>query len=105
MTDELRGVRVAFVVANKGVEEIELLRPWRAVLDAGGQPDVVAPSRGLIETMHDLDRAERFPVDRDVVVCRRGINTLVTGRGAGDLPAFCRAVTDVFATVPAGALA
>ena len=43
MTDELRGVRVAFVVANKGVEEIELLRPWRAVLDAGGQPDVVAP--------------------------------------------------------------
>jgi protease I len=159
------------------------------VLDAGGQPEVVAPRSGLIETMHDLDRALRFPVDqvtdlaraadyegavlpggvvnpdrlrtdaaavdflmalfekgkpvaatchgastliegdlvtgrtmtsspsmqtdlrnaganwvnRDVVICRRGINTLITGRGPDDLGAFCRAVTGALA--PAAAVA
>jgi protease I len=58
------GARIAFVVANHGVEEMELVRPWQAVLDAGGQPDLVAPRSGLIETMRDLDRADRFPVDQ-----------------------------------------
>lgn len=183
------GARIAFVVANHGVEEMELVRPWQAVLDAGGQPDLVAPRSGLIETMRDLDRADRFPVDqvtdearasdyeaavlpggvanpdllrrdaaavdflmalfeagkpvaalchgastliegdlvtgrtvtsspslqtdlrnagarwvdRDVVVCRRGINTLVTGRGGDDshLQAFCRELPGVLGPVHA----
>ncbi len=64
MANVLRNVRVAFVVANAGVEEAELLRPWRAVADAGGRPDVVAPLPGFVETMHDLDRGDRFPVDQ-----------------------------------------
>jgi protease I len=64
VSDELRGVTVAFVVANQGVEEVELVRPWQAVLDAGGHPELVAPRGGLIETMRDLDRADRFPVDQ-----------------------------------------
>ena len=44
MTNELDGVRVAFVVANEGIEEVELTEPWTAVLDAGGSPQLVAPS-------------------------------------------------------------
>lgn len=36
MTNELEGVRVAFVVANEGIEEIELTEPWAAVLDVVG---------------------------------------------------------------------
>jgi protease I len=64
MANVLRTVRVAFVVANQGVEEAELLQPWRAVADAGGRPDVVAPLPGFVETMHDLDRGDRFPVDQ-----------------------------------------
>jgi protease I len=179
---QLQGVRVAFVVANEGIEEIELLRPWRAVVDAGGTADVVAPRSGMVETMRHLDRADRFPVDtvteranaadydaavlpggvansdalrtdaaavdflmamfeaskpvaavchgpwtliegdlvagrtltswpslqtdlrnagaywvdREVVVCRVGINTLVTSRRPEDLGAFCRELTAAF---------
>jgi protease I len=184
---ELLSTRVAFVVANEGVEEPELLRPWHAVADAGGVPDLVAPRAGMVETMRGFDRAARFPVDqvtdraratnydaavlpgglvnadhlrmdaaavdllmamfeagkpvaaichgslpliegdlvagrtltswpslqsdlrnagaywvdRDVVVCRQGINSLLTGRGSSDLDAFCEKLLNVFA--PAGA--
>jgi protease I len=187
--NELQDVRVAFVVANAGVEQDELLRPWRAVVDAGGTAELVAPRPGMVETMRQLDRADRFPVDRvtdrvraddydavvlpggvanadqlrsdaaavdflmavfeaakpvaaichapwaliegdlvagrtltswpslasdlrnagaywierELVVCRRGINTLVTGRGPEDLDAFCTALVAEFA--PAGVLA
>jgi protease I len=64
MTDELQGQRVAFIVANEGIEEVELLRPWRAVVDAGGTAELIAPRSGMVETMHHLDRADRFPVDQ-----------------------------------------
>ena len=56
MTEELRNRRVAFVVANEGIEEVELLQPWRAVIDAGGTAVLVAPEAGLVETMRHLDR-------------------------------------------------
>ena len=188
MANALQGVRVAFLVANEGIEQIELLRPWRAVVDAGGTPSLVAPQSGMVETMRHLDRADRFPVDqviddahaadydavvlpggvanpdhlrtdgaavdflmeifeagkpvaaichgpwtliegdlvagrtltswpslqtdlrnagaywvdRDVVVCRLGINTLVTSRKPEDLGAFCRELITAFA--PSGLL-
>ena len=63
MTNQLERTRVAFVVANEGIEQAELLRPWQAVADAGGDPLLVAPSAGMVETMCHLDRADRFPVD------------------------------------------
>jgi protease I len=175
---------VAFVVSNEGIEQEELLRPWQAVADAGGDPQLVAPNAGMVETMCNLDRADRFPVDlvteessandfdavvlpggvansdrlrtdaaavdflmamfesgkpvaaichgawplvegdlvagrtltswpslqsdlrnagaywvdRDVVVCHQGINTMVTSRGPGDLEPFCHKLVDVFGT-------
>ncbi|HEY3842069.1 MAG TPA: type 1 glutamine amidotransferase domain-containing protein [Acidimicrobiales bacterium] len=180
---QMEGVRVAFLVANEGIEEVELTEPWRAVVDAGGRPELVAPKRGMAETMNHLDRADRFPVDRttdevrasefdavvlpggvanpdqlrrdagavdfimamfeagkplaaichgpwtliegdlvcgrrmtswpsletdlrnagatwvdrEVVVCREGINAIVTSRKPADLRAFCRELTGVFA--------
>ena len=39
MADELDGIRVAFVVANEGIEEVELTQPWQAIEAAGGQPE------------------------------------------------------------------
>ena len=60
----LEHVRVAFVVANEGVEEVELLQSWRAVVNAGGRAEVVAPLPGFVETLHHLDRGDRFPVDQ-----------------------------------------
>jgi protease I len=183
MNDALSGIRVAFVVANEGVEQVELSEPWRAVLEAGGRPDLIAPRSGEAQAMHHLDKADRFPVDRitdearaedydavvlpggvanpdqlrqdaaavdfimsmfekgkpvaaichgpwtlidgdlvtgrtvtswpslqtdlrnagatwvdeKVVVCRRGINVLITSRKPDDLDDFCRALTGVFA--------
>ena len=64
MTKDLEHTKIAFVVANEGIEEIELLEPWQAVINAGGHPELVAPNGGLVETMRHLDRADRFPVDR-----------------------------------------
>lgn len=176
---ELQDVRIAFVTANEGIEEVELLWPWRAVVDAGGMAELVAPRPGVVEAIRHLDRADRFPVDRvtdqahatdfdavvlpggvanadqlrtdaaavdflmamfesgkpvaaighapwaliegdlvagrtltswpslasdvrnagaywidrEVAVCRQGINTLVTSRGPEDLRAFCRQFT------------
>jgi protease I len=182
MTHDLAHTKVAFLVANEGIEEIELLEPWQAVINASGTPELIAPRPGLVETMRHLDRADRFPVDRitdvvtaaeydavilpggvansdqlrqdagavdflmamfeagkplaaichapwtlitgdlvdgrtvtsspsletdlrnagatwvdeEVVVCRNGINTLVTSRRPDDLTAFCQAFTRAF---------
>jgi protease I len=64
LTDQLQNVRVAFLVANEGIEEVELTQPWRAVADAGGRSELVAPKSGMAGTMRHLDHAGRFPVDR-----------------------------------------
>ena len=64
MADELHGMRVAFVVANEGIEQVELTEPWRAVQNAGGRPELVAPKPGTARAMNHLDWADEFPVDR-----------------------------------------
>jgi protease I len=38
MSNELTGQRIAFLVANAGVEQVELTSPWQTVKDAGGEP-------------------------------------------------------------------
>lgn len=63
MTGALNGKRVLFLVANEGVEQVELTEPWRAVQQAGGHPVLVAPRPGEVAAFHHLDRADRFPVD------------------------------------------
>ncbi len=57
------GMRVAFMVANEGVELAELREPWLAVQEAGGRPQLIAPSPGEVQTMRHLDKAETYPVD------------------------------------------
>lgn len=66
MSDELRGRRVAVLVANEGVEQVELTRPWEAVLAAGGEPELLAPEAGEVHAFDHLDRGDTFPVDRTV---------------------------------------
>ncbi len=63
MTDDLQGVRVAFLVANEGVEQRELTEPWEAVRHAGGRPVLVAPDAGSVQCFEHLDRADTAPVD------------------------------------------
>jgi protease I len=60
---ELKGKRIAFLMANEGVEQVELTEPWKAVEDAGGQPVLVAPEAGQVQAFNHLDKADTFPVD------------------------------------------
>jgi protease I len=57
-------MRVAFVVANEGVEQVELTQPWDTVKQAGGEPVLIAPKPGRTQAMNHLDKADTFPVDR-----------------------------------------
>lgn len=56
----LTGDKVAFLVANEGVEQVELTDPWKAVEDAGGTPVLVAPDAGDVQAFDHLDKADVF---------------------------------------------
>jgi protease I len=64
MKEQISGLRVAFMTANEGVEQIEFTKPWEAVQQAGGEPFLLAPEPGEVQMMDHLDRADRFLVDR-----------------------------------------
>jgi protease I len=64
MTNDRNRARIAFVVANEGIEQVELTEPWKAVVAAGGEPTLVAPKSGQAQAMNHLDKADQFPVDR-----------------------------------------
>jgi len=55
--------KVGFVVANEGVERVELTEPWAAVEREGGTPLLVAPKDDQVQTFDHLDKAATFPVD------------------------------------------
>jgi protease I len=64
MADELNGKKIAFLVAQEGVEEVELTKPWQAVEQAGGRPELVAPEDGEVQAFQHLDKSSTFAVDR-----------------------------------------
>lgn len=59
-------MRIAFLIANEGAEQIELTEPWEAVRDAGGEPVLVAPQAGEAQAFNHLTAADTFPVDLTV---------------------------------------
>jgi protease I len=63
---DLDGKRVAFLTSNEGVEQVELERPWKAVEEAGGTPELLAPEAGSVQAFNHLDKADRFDVSRTV---------------------------------------
>jgi protease I len=66
MAKQLTGKRIAFLVANEGVEQIELTEPWKAVEKAGGRPELIAPETGKAQAFNHLDKGDKFSVDRTV---------------------------------------
>jgi protease I len=64
MANELEGKRIAFMMANEGVEQVELTEPWKAVQNAGGTPEMIAPKPGKVQAFNHLDKADTFDVDR-----------------------------------------
>jgi protease I len=65
MVNDLRGKRIAFLAAD-GVEQVELTEPWKAAKEAGAEVELLSIKSGEIQGMHHLDKADRFPIDREV---------------------------------------
>jgi len=66
MADELNGKRIAFLVANEGVEQVELEEPLKAVREAGAEAEILAPEAGEVQAFNHLDKGDTFGVDRAV---------------------------------------
>ncbi len=64
MADALTGKTIAFLVAQEGIEQVELTDPWKKVEEAGGRPILVAPEPGTVQAFDHLDAADTFDVDR-----------------------------------------
>jgi protease I len=66
MAEELAGMKVAFVMANEGVEEREFTEPWATVQQAGGLPDLLAPQAGEVQFFQHLDPSITAPVSATI---------------------------------------
>ena len=66
MAGALAGSRIAFLVSNEGVEQVELANPWQAVEQDGGRPVLIAPEPGTVQGVHGTERAAKFPVHQTV---------------------------------------
>ncbi|MEH0574411.1 MULTISPECIES: type 1 glutamine amidotransferase domain-containing protein [Streptomyces] len=59
-------MRIAFLTAPEGVEQVELTEPWQAAVDAGHEPVLVSTESGEIQAFRHLDKADTFMVDEVV---------------------------------------
>ena len=66
MADEIGGKRIAFVTADEGVEQVELTRPWEAVEQAGGRPELLSPDGGEVQAFNHLDKGDMFSSDKRI---------------------------------------
>jgi len=66
MSDPLQGKKIAFLTANEGVEQVELLEPLKAVREAGAEAELVAPEAGEVQAFNHLDKADTHQVDKAV---------------------------------------
>jgi protease I len=62
---KLDGKKIAFLAAD-GVEQVELVQPWDAVKDAGGEPELLSLEDGQIQGFNHLDHGDKFEVDKKV---------------------------------------
>lgn len=58
--------RIAFLTASEGVEEVELTKPWRAVVDAGHTAELLSLDEGEVQLFRHLDKTTTHRVDRRV---------------------------------------
>lgn len=83
MSHELDGKRIAFLVAQTGVESVELTVPWAAVRNAGGRPFLVSTGLGPIQgTNLGALTGDTFKVDNlTAQLAARDCNALVLPGG------------------------
>jgi protease I len=66
VSDRLQQKKIAFLMANEGVEEVELTKPLEAVREAGAEAELLAPEAGEIQAFNHLDKGGVFQADRAV---------------------------------------
>src|SRR3954454_23984853 len=94
MMGKLDGKKIAFVAAD-GVEQVELVQPWDAVKEAGGQPELLSLEDGQIQGFNHLDHGDKFDVDKTVAdASPDDYDALVLPGGVAN-PDFLRAHADV----------
>ncbi|MGQ4383919.1 type 1 glutamine amidotransferase domain-containing protein [Streptomyces sp. SAS_270] len=59
-------MRIAFLTAPEGVEQIELTDPWQAAADAGHEPVLVSTKPGEVQAFDHLDKGDTFAVQEVV---------------------------------------
>ena len=64
MAHTLNDKKVAILVANEGIEQVELTEPRKALEEAGATVELLAPEAGEAQAFNHLDKADAFPVDR-----------------------------------------
>jgi len=66
MAELLQDKKIAFLMANEGVEQVELTEPLKAVREAGAEAELLAPEAGEIQAFNHLDKGDTFAADRAV---------------------------------------
>ena len=99
MANELDGKRIAFVATDM-VEQVELTKPWDAVEQAGGSPELISLEEGEIQGFNHYDKGDTFKVDKtveearaddyDALVIPGGVGNPDTLRGDENAVAFVR---------------
>lgn len=59
-------MKVAFLVAPEGVEQVELTDPWAAVAKVGWHAELVSTGSSEVQAFNHLDKGDTFPVDKTV---------------------------------------
>lgn len=64
MTADLTGKKIAFLVDNAGVEQVELTTPWEAFRAAGAETVLLAPEKDSVQAFNnDVEKADTFDAD------------------------------------------
>jgi protease I len=69
MAEQLRGKRVAALVAN-GFEQVELTEPKKALEQAGATVDIVSPEKDTVRGWNHTEWGDRLKVDRPLEAAR-----------------------------------
>jgi deglycase len=65
MASELKGKKVAVIAADM-VEQVELIEPWKALKEAGADPDLISIESGNIQGFNHYDKGQQFAVDKTI---------------------------------------
>src|SRR3954469_5939248 len=81
---KLDGKKIAILVANEGIEQVELTEPRKALEDAGATTELLAPEAGEAQAFNHLDKADAFPGDKTARAATAGDwdGLLLPGGGA-----------------------